>query len=312
VKRLGSVFFVLMVIFITACSGTQTSSGSTSGQAEAKKASPTEIVVGGKVFTEQVLLVHLMSELLKSKTGHEVSVKEGLGSSQVLMQALTDGDIQVYADYSGTGYINILKNKLLPEDTPESIYQKTKEGYEKNYGFTWLKPLGFSNTFTLIMKPEKAQELQVKSFSDLVKHAPNLVIGSDAQFFERVDGYKGLAEKYGFQFKKNLEMDLGLAYTALAEGEIDVLVGYTTDGRIASLNLNILEDDKKYFPPYWPAPILKMDFMKQYPEVADALNELSGKLDERTMAGLNAKVDVDKKDPIVVAQEFLKEAGLIK
>jgi osmoprotectant transport system substrate-binding protein len=302
-KKSIVILLSLSLILLTACS----SSGASSKQEQPKA----NIVVGGKVFTEQVLLVQIMGQLLQNKTNHDVSFKEGLGSSQVLIQALKDNDIQVFADYSGTGYINILKNQLQPDDTPDSVYQKAKEGYEKEFGFTWLKPLGFSNTFTLIVKSDKAKELNIKTFSDLVAHAPNLSLGSDAQFFERVDGYKGMADKYGFKFKKHVEMDIGLAYTALADNDIDVLVGYATDGRIPALNLTILKDDKGYFPPYYPAPILRMDFIEKYPDVVEVLNLLAGKLDEKTMAGLNAQVDVEKKDASAVAKEFLIQSGLI-
>jgi osmoprotectant transport system substrate-binding protein len=302
-KKSIVILLSLSLILLTACS----SSGASSKQEQPKA----NIVVGGKVFTEQVLLVQIMGQLLQNKTNHDVSFKEGLGSSQVLIQALKDNDIQVFADYSGTGYINILKNQLQPDDTPDSVYQKAKEGYEKEFGFTWLKPLGFSNTFTLIVKSDKAKELNIKTFSDLVAHAPNLSLGSDAQFFERVDGFKGMADKYGFKFKKHVEMDIGLAYTALADNDIDVLVGYATDGRIPALNLTILKDDKGYFPPYYPAPILRMDFIEKYPDVVEVLNLLAGKLDEKTMAGLNAQVDVEKKDASAVAKEFLIQSGLI-
>ncbi|TDL75425.1 glycine/betaine ABC transporter substrate-binding protein [Rhodococcus qingshengii] len=294
----------LFLIFMTACSS------STTSNSEGKS---TQITIGGKVFTEQVVLVNIMAELLKDRTDHDISTEEGLGSSQVLMQAMTDDDIQIYADYTGTGYINILKNELKPEDTADSIYKMTKEGYENEYGFTWLKPMNFSNTWTLIMKEEKAKELNIKTFSDLAAHTKKLSIGSDAQFFERGDGYEGMVEKYGYaDFKETKEMDIGLAFQALDKGQIDVLVGYATDGRIPALNLVTLKDDKGYFPPYFPAPILKEEFAEKHPEVVEALNELADKLDEKTIADLNARVDVEKKDPISVANEFLKESGLVK
>ncbi|GAB7054212.1 MULTISPECIES: glycine betaine ABC transporter substrate-binding protein [unclassified Paenibacillus] len=309
-KKIVLAVLIFAGTLLSACgsSGNQPSNEAASGE----NVQPARITVGGKPFTEQLILVQLMAQLLDAKTGHTISTAEGLGSSNVLMQALKDDDIQVYADYTGTGYINILKNELKPDDTPETVYEKAKQGYEEQFGFTWLNPIKYSNTFTLIMKREKADALGVKTFSDLVRHAPNLVLGSDAQFFERGDGYKGMAEKYGFEFKGRKEMDIGIAYQALTEGQIDVLVGYSTDGRIPALELQILEDDKGYFPPYYPAPILKMEFLKKYPEVGETLNLLADKLDETTMAELNAKVDVKKEEPKDVAANFLKQAGLIE
>jgi osmoprotectant transport system substrate-binding protein len=299
VKKLFALCCFLFVLFLmTACSSSSAS---------------TKITIGGKVFTEQLVLVNIMAELLKDRTDYEINTEEGLGSSQVLMQAMEDDDIQIYADYTGTGYINILQNELQPEDTADSIYKMTKEGYEKKYGLTWLKPMNFSNTWTLIMKEDKAKELNVKSFSDLASHTKKLKIGSDAQFFERGDGYEGLVKKYGYSdFKETTEMDIGLAFQALDKGQIDVLVGYATDGRIPALNLITLKDDKGYFPPYFPAPILKEEFAKMHPDVVETLNELADKLDEKTIADLNARVDVEKKDPKVVASEFLEESGLTK
>ncbi|XID92803.1 glycine betaine ABC transporter substrate-binding protein [Paenibacillaceae bacterium WGS1546] len=284
-----------------------------SGPAESPASNPpTKIVIGGKPFTEQMLLVQLMAQLLEAKTEHKIEAREGLGSSNVLLQALKDDNIQLFADYSGTGYINILQNELQPDDTSESVYEKAKKGYEEEYGFTWLQPWNFSNTFTLIMRQEKADELGISTFEDLKPIAKDLTLGSDAQFFERGDGYKGLTERYGFEFGDRKEMDIGIAYQALKEDKIDVLVGYSTDGRIPALNLVILKDNLGYFPPYYPAPILKMEFLEKYPEVGEALNLLAGKLDEKTMAGLNAQVDVDKKDTKDVAREFLASAGLIE
>jgi osmoprotectant transport system substrate-binding protein len=314
-KKISILLLTFVVLLLTACSsGTKNSIDSTisSPSIGSKAGYKSKIIVGGKPFTEQLLLVQIMAQLLSNKTNHEIEVKEGLGSSQVLLQALKDDNIQLFADYTGTGYINILKNALKSDDSPETIYNKTKEGYEKQFGFTWLKPIQYSNTFTLIMKSEKAKKLNVITFSELVKAAPELVLGSDAQFFERADGFKGLQEKYGFKFKNHKEMDIGIAYKAIFEDQIDVLVGYGTDGRIPSYNLTILKDDKGYFPPYFPAPILKMEFLKNNPEVGEVLNLLADKLDEKTMAELNAKVDVDKKEPKDVAKEFLTKSGLIK
>lgn len=235
-----------------------------------------------------------------------------MGTSDVLVQALKDDDIQLFADYTGTGLINILGLELEEDDTPESVYDKAKTGYEEEYGFTWLEPMGFSNTWTLILKEEKAAELNVETFSDLVPLMSDLVVGSDAQFFERKDGYEGMAELYGMDgFKDHKEMDIGLAFAALDEGEIDVLVGYATDGRIPALNLVSLEDDKKYFPPYYAAPILKEELLEQYPDIGETLNMLAGEIDEKTMSELNSKMDNDQLDERDIAEEFLKEKGLI-
>ncbi|MGO4889876.1 glycine betaine ABC transporter substrate-binding protein [Anaerobacillus sp. MEB173] len=305
-KKIGVLLIMSLLLIVTACSGAQ---GSNSGSGEDET---TRIAIGGKNWTEQILLVHLMGTLLEHHTDHEIVHRDGLGSSDVLVQALTDGDIDLFADYTGTGLINVLGLDLEEGDTPESVYDRTKQGYEEKYGFTWLEPLGFSNTFALILKRETAEELNVKTISDLVPHMSNLVLGSDAQFFERKDGYKGLAEAYGIEgFKSNSEMDIGLAFAALDEGNVDVLVGYSTDGRIPALDLVVLEDDKGYFPPYYAAPILREETLNQYPEIGEVLNKLAGVIDETTMAELNSKMDNDRIDERKIAEDFLREVGLI-
>ncbi|WP_169089761.1 glycine betaine ABC transporter substrate-binding protein [Paenibacillus sp. PL91] len=309
-KRALIGMMILVLAVLSACSFSSEKPADSVELADANQ--PANIVVGGKPFTEQLILVEIMAQLLDAKTDHHISTKEGLGISHVLLQALKDDDIQVYADYTGTGYIHILQNELQPDDTPATVYEKVKKGYEEKYGLTWLKPMPFSNTFTLIIKKETAEKLKVKTFSDLVQHSRNMVLGTDDQFFKRGDGYKGMAEIYGFEFKGRKEMDNGIAYQALQDGQIDVLVGYATDGRIPGLNLITLEDDKQYFPPYFPAPILKQDFLAKYPEVGETLNLLADRLDQVTMAGLNAKVDNDKMKPKDVAKQFLESSGLLK
>lgn len=296
------LFILISVLLIsTACSKESSSEADT-----------TTIAIGGKVFTEQILLVHLMGILLENHTEHKIVYKDGLGTSDVLVQALKDDDIQLFADYTGTGLINILGKELEESDTPETVYEKAKEGYEEEYGFTWLEPMGFSNTWTLILKEDKAKELNISTFSDLVSHMSDLVVGSDAQFFERQDGYEGMAKLYGMdEFKDHKEMDIGLAFAALDKGEVDVLVAYSTDGRIPALNLVALEDDKGYFPPYFAAPILKKELLEKHPEIGEVLNKLAGQIDEKTMSDLNSKMDNDRLDEHDIAEEFLRDKGLI-
>ncbi|MFZ4450968.1 ABC transporter substrate-binding protein [Salibacterium aidingense] len=273
----------------------------------------TTITVSGKNWTEQILLVHLMGQVLENETDHEIDLREGLGSSDVLIQALQDGDIDLYADYSGTGKVNILGQEITSEDTRESVLEEGRKGYEEEFGATWLDPLGFQNTWTLIVREETAEQLDIETFSDLEDHAGDLVLGSDAQFAERSDGLPGLQEEYsGLQFQDRVEMDIGLAYDSLAEEEIDVLVGYGTDGRIPALNFVTLEDDKEYFPPYDAVPIMRADFVEEHPEVEEALQVLADGISEQEMAEMNTRVDMEDEQPSAVAEEFLKEKGFIE
>ncbi|MFY9139631.1 MAG: glycine betaine ABC transporter substrate-binding protein [Thermacetogeniaceae bacterium] len=293
---------ITLMLSLTACS-----SGGSDQQGE-----KTKIVVAGKNFTEQYLMAEIMGQLLKDKTEHDVVIKQGgYQTSIILNQGMMDGEIHAFVDYTGTGYINVLKNELKPDDTPDTVYQKTKQGYEEKFGITWLEPLGFNNTFALIMKEEKAKELNVETYSDLVEHSSDLVIGMDNVFYERHDGYKGLVDTYGFKFKDIKEMDIALAFQALSEGQIDVLVAYATDGRIPAINAKTLVDDKVFFPPYYAAPLVPVELLESHPEIGEVLNLLAGRIDDQKMSELNAKVDVENRNIAEVAREFLISEGLI-
>lgn len=312
-----AVAMSLVVLLLSACgskavpaAGTAQPSSAPDKAAQDKK--KIKMVVGGKGFSEQYLLAQLVGQLMQNNTDYDVSINEsGFAASSFINQAMKDGKVDVFVDYTGTGFLNVLKGKLAPEDTKETVYKKVKEGYEKELGFTWLEPLGFTNTFTILLREEKMKELNISTFSDLVKHAPNLVLGIDNTFYDRQDGLKGLSEKYGYKFKDIKQMEIPLAFPALAEKKIDVLVAYSTDGRIPALKLAALKDDKNYFPPYYAAPIVTLDFAKKYPDAVQVINKLAGKINDQTMSKLNAKADVEKKAVADVAKEFLIENGLI-
>ena len=268
------------------------------------------ITIGGKNFTEQNILVYLMEDLILDKTKLKVVTKPNLGGSLIVSQALDRGDLDIYAEYTGTALTVHLKEA--PMSDPDAVYQKVKQDYETQKKITWLKPLGFNNTYTLAMTKAQAEKYGIKTFSDLVKEAPNMRLVCEPEFLEREDGYKGLQTAYGLNFKTAKSMDIGLSYDAVRTGKADVNDSFATDGRIAAFNLISLIDDKHFFPPYYAAPIVRNDTLKKHPEIADTLNLLAGKLTDETMQKLNAQVDVDKKDPKAVAGEWLKAQGLIK
>lgn len=268
------------------------------------------IVIGGKNFTEQDILVYLMKYMIEDKTNLKVEAKPFLGGTSVVAQALDRGDIQIYAEYTGTALINLLQQPVIND--PQEAYDKVKQIYQDQKQLIWLKPFGFNNTYTLTMRADEAKALGIETFSDLVAKSPDLALGCTQEFLERSDGYQGLQQMYGIKFKSVNGMDPGLTYAAVRDGKVDVIDGFSTDGRIPAFNLKILKDDKRFFPPYYAAPVVREDVLKAHPEIADALNLLAGKLDDRQMAILNAKVDLEKKDAKDVAREWLKEQGLIK
>lgn len=269
------------------------------------------ITVGSKEFTEQIVLGHMIAELLKD-AGFTVNDKIGLGGTMVVAKALESGDIDVYAEYSGTGLLTILKHELIPN--PDENYNYVKDEYKKQFNLVWLDRMGFNDTYTLTMKADKAKELGITSISDLAAKGADLKFGSGQEFLTRPDGYPAISKTYGFEFKKeNIKaMDVALTYQAIDEGHVDIIQGVATDARTLKMGLVNLKDDKNFFPAYDAAPVVRQEVLDKNPEIADVLNKLAGKLSDATMCELNGLVDIDKVDPAKVAQDYLKAQGFIK
>ncbi len=273
--------------------------------------SASALVVGGKNFTEQQLMAEMTAQYLQAK-GYDVDKKSGMGSA-VLREAQENGQIDVYWEYTGTSLITY--NKIDERMSPEETYQKVKE-LDAEKGLVWLEPSEANNTYALAMQESQAAEMGIKSISDLadaVNEGKELTLASNAEWYARPDGLKPLQKTYGFEFERAdvKRMDSGLTYQALREDQVDVALVFATDGRIPAFNFVVLEDDKKYFPAYALTPVVRADVLEANPELADQLNSLSAKLDDQTMANLNAQVDVEKQSIEAVAESFLKEQGLI-
>lgn len=269
------------------------------------------IIVSGKEYTEQFimadLLYHLLNENLDANVVHEGS----LGSVAVLHQAMMDGDIDLYIEYTGTAYMNVLDMELDTTD-PDTIYERTKEGYEENFNFIWLDPFEFNNTYALSMRGDHAEELGVKTNSDLIDLAPEMIFASEFDFYERPDGYNALNEAYGYSWAESIDMDPDLMYDALRDGEADVITGFTTDPRIPAYDLAVLEDDQSFFPPYFAAPVIRQDTLEAHPEIEALLNEIGPHLTDEKVAELNGQVNIDGMDSSDVAWEFLVDIGMIE
>ncbi|RED61819.1 glycine betaine ABC transporter substrate-binding protein [Cohnella lupini] len=269
------------------------------------------VVVGGKNFTEQDILTHMIASLIESKTDLRVVRKPFLGGSDITHNALIKGDLDIYPEYTGTGWTSVLKQQPLGGD-PDITYQKVKAAYEQNFNVTWLNPIGFNNTYTFAMKRERAEQAGIETFTDLAKKSRKYILGATHEFLERPDGYKGVQQAYGIKFKETKGLDPGLTYTAVKDGTTDVNDAYSTDGRIKAFDLKVLKDDKQFFPPYFAVPIIRMDTLKAHPELEEVLNLLAGKIDDSQMSALNGKVDLEGLQPRDVAEQWLKDAGLIE
>ena len=266
------------------------------------------IKIGNKEYTEQRLVGQLMAEYLQSK-GYKTSTTE-LTGTMLIFTALDNGNIDVYPEFTGTAYGAILnQDKIIGS---QETYDYVKKNCEDKYGVTWLKPLGWNNTYVLSVREETQKKYNLKTIDDLVKVAPEMVIGCDKEFQNRADGLPGLQKFYdNLRFKEVIPMDQGLTYAALNNGDIDINVSYATDGRIAKFNLINLEDNRNFFPPYHLTPILKISFAESHPGVIKALEELGGLWTNADMQKYNLMVDEGQKTKDV-ARLMLKESGLIK
>lgn len=269
-----------------------------------------DVVVGGKNFTEQQILSAITQQVLEAN-GHRVDNRAGMGSAAV-RQAMENGQIDVYWEYTGTSLItyNNIEDKLDPQQT----YDTVKE-LDAAKGIVWLNPSEANNTYALAMRAADSTEKGIATISDLagaMNDGQGLTFGSNAEFYARPDGLKPLEETYGFEFgRANVKrMDTGLVYQALRDGQVDVGLVFATDGRIPAFDFTVLEDDQGYFPSYALAPVIRAEVLEANPDIGDLLNEVSAKLDDQVMAALNASVDVDKVSVENAAAKFLQDHDL--
>src|SRR6476469_3981942 len=259
-----------------------------------------QVVICSKDFTEQVILAEILARHIEAKTDIKVERELNLGGS-LCHQSLTAGKIDLYVEYTGTAYTNMLKQK--PISDPKKVLD-----YPKQFKAEWTEPLGFNNSFAIVMRGDEAKKLNLQTLSQLGKAAPNLRAGFGPEFNEREDGFPGLAKTYGIKFREEpKELLLGLLYQALQQKEVDVIAGNTTDGLIQSLGLVVLKDDKNYFPPYEAVPVVRSQILEKYPELRPVLAELGGKISEEDMRRLNYQVDKKQQEAGEVAQEFLQQ-----
>jgi osmoprotectant transport system permease protein len=265
-----------------------------------------QIVVGSKNFTEQVILGELLAQQIERTTDLTVDRRLNLGGTLVCHQALLAGQIDTYVEYTGTGLTAILNEP--PSNDPARVYETVKTAYKSRFAVDWTEPLGFNNTFAIIVRKSDAEKLGIKTISEAAPFTSKWTAGFGYEFIERQDGYPGLAKTYNLQFPSPPRvMDLGLTYRAAADRQIDLIAGNSTDGLIEALGLVVLEDDKKYFPPYDAVPLVRQAVVDAHPEVREALKALGGKISETEMRRMNYAVDGERRDVKDVVREFLEK-----
>lgn len=268
-----------------------------------RRSRPNTVVVGSKNFTEQIILAELLAQQIEAHTALRVDRRLNLGGTLICHRAMVAGQMDLYAEYTGTALAAVLGEAS--SNDSEAVYRTVRDAYRDRFGFEVGPPLGFNNTFAIVVRSEDAQRLNLRTISDLVPHAAQWRAGFGYEFMERSDGYPGLARAYGLKFAAAPSiMDLGLLYRALKEHQVDVVAGSSTDGLIIALGMVILEDDRRFFPPYQAVTILRGGALRDHPELHAALDVLGGKISDAEMRQMNYDVDAGQRDPAAVARGF--------
>ncbi|MEO1783065.1 osmoprotectant ABC transporter substrate-binding protein [Enterococcus diestrammenae] len=271
----------------------------------ASASSDQTIAITGGITSESQILASLVAGMIEHYTDYDTTIINNLATTTINHQAMMNGDAEISAArYTGTDLTTTLG--LDPVKDPKEAFKIVEKEFENRYQQTYMPSYGFDNTYVFLVRKDTAEKYQLKTVSDLQKHAGELVAGVDTAWITREgDGYEGFQEEYGFSFSRILPMQIGLVYDAVSAGKMDIVLGYSTDGRIASYDLVMLEDDRHFFPPYDAAPIIDDQLIAKEPKLKEAIAKLAGTIDTKEMQRLNYQADNNLVEPSVVAQEFL-------
>jgi len=266
---------------------------------------PAKIIIGSKNFTEQLILGELLAQQIENHTNLQVDRRFNLGGTFVCHEAVKTGQISAYVEYTGTALTAVLKQA--PMTDALTVYQQVKQNYAEKFQLEIMPSLGFNNTFAITIRGEEARRLNLKTISEAAPYSRQWQAGFGYEFLERADGYAGLAKTYGLKFDKPpQQMEIGLMYQALANKKVDIIAGNSTDGLIPILDLFILEDDKKYFPPYEAVPVVNQAVLRKYPEVRGAIAQLAGLVSNQDMQKMNYQVDSQSLPVETVVRDWLR------
>jgi len=270
---------------------------------------PNHPVIGAKNFTEQVILGELLAQEIEAKSGLRVERRFYLAGSYICQQALVAGRIDAYVEYTGTALTAILKQPI--DRNPQQVLATVRLLYQTRYHVTVTPPLGFENTFAMVIRSEDARRLHLTTLSQAARYTPQWRLGVGYEFQQRPDGLPGLSKAYGLNFAAPPRvMDLGLLYRALISHQVDMIAANSTDGQIAEFNLVVLEDDKHFFPPYDAVPLVRDDALARWPSMRTALDALGGKITAADMRAMNEAVDARHRDPAEIVRQFRLRKGL--
>jgi osmoprotectant transport system substrate-binding protein len=263
-----------------------------------------KIVIGTKNFTEQIVLGEILAQQIENTTKLQVERKFNLGGTFVCHNGIVNGQLDMYPEYSGTAYTTVLKLPVITD--PKQVFETVKDEYNRRFKLAWTAPFGFNNGFAIVVRGEDARQYKLQTLSQAAAQTHKWRAGFGFEFLNREDGFPGLAKTYNLKFAEQPKvMDLGLLYRALQDKQVDLVAGNTTDGLLSSQDLTVLKDDKRYFPPYEAATVVRQETLQKHPELRQVLDRLGGKISEEKMRELNYRVDGKKEDVKQVVKEFL-------
>jgi osmoprotectant transport system permease protein len=276
------------------------------GKGESSSSAQARVSVGSKDFTESALLAEIVAQMLEAR-GISVERRFELGGN-LPHDALTNGTLDIYPEYTGTAFTAILHHT--PISDPRAVYEQVKQEYANQFKVDVSEPLGFENTFAILVRGAEARRLNLKTISDAIPQTPRWRAGFGQDFMSRADGYPGFSKAYGLKFAEVREMDLSLTYIALSSGQVDLIAGNSTEGRVATLDLFQLADDRRYFPPYEAVYLVRQDSLARVPALKEVLAKLANAISTEEMRRLNYEIDGNKRDPKEVVKEWLGGKGL--
>lgn len=273
------------------------------------KPARSKITIGSKFFTEQVVLAELLAQHIEARTGIPIIRKTNLGGTLLVHKALLAGELDLYVEYTGTALTTVLNET--PNGDSSAVFQRVRKAYSDRFHLEVTEPLGFENTFAIVIRGDDAKNLHLQTISDIAPLAPKWRAGVGYEFLERPDGLPGLSARYNLHFAESPKvMDLGLIYRALIDHQVDIVAGNSTDGLIDALGLVALDDDRHYFPPYDAVPIVRQSTLAQFPQLRAALADLAGKLSASDIRRLNYAVDAQHQDAATVVRSFRASKSL--
>lgn len=308
-KKITALFLTgALILSMAGCAGNG-SKDKKEGSAGNEAQEPVKIAT--KPMTEQFILGEMLKKLIEEKAGYEVELTKGIGGGTSNIQpAMEKGEFDLYPEYTSSGWILVLGHKA-GEVSDDKMLAKLQEEYEEKFDMTWVGLYGQNNTYVVVVREDTAKKYNLETCSDLAAVSDQLVFGGNPDYIERADGLPGMSAAYGFQFKEIKDIDIGLKYQALRNGDIDVTNGYTTDAQISQEDVRALKDDKSYQVNYFCSTVVRKDALEKYPKLKETLELMDGILTDQKMAELNYQVEEEGRDEAEVAEEFLKTSGLL-